>query len=64
MSETATSDPVSQIPSPAEVRERLAITLREARLLRSLLRVSQKAEDVRRRERDAANAGEATEDAS
>jgi len=43
-----TTDPVGQIPSPSEVRARLAANLREAKLLRSLLRVSRSAEVARR----------------
>lgn len=36
-------NPVDQLPAPEVVRERLSSNLREARLLRSLLRVSERA---------------------
>lgn len=36
------------VPAPDEVRERLARNLQENRLLRSLLKISERAEEVRR----------------
>jgi hypothetical protein len=42
-------DPVSQIPPAVEVQARLAANLRENRLLKSLLRLSQQVEAARER---------------
>jgi len=42
-----------QIPRPQEVRARLAEKLREAKLLRSLLRVAERAEQERRQRQEA-----------
>jgi hypothetical protein len=44
-----TQDPLSVIPEPDAVRERLAQNLREARLLRSMLRLSDRVSIERRR---------------
>ncbi len=41
------SGPIPLIPPPGKVRERLGRNLREARLLRSLLRLSRKAAEER-----------------
>ena len=43
------SSPVDHIPPPDAVRERLATSTRECRLLRSLLKVSLKAAEERQR---------------
>ena len=48
-------NPLQVVPRPEEVRARLAETLREARVLRSLLRVSQRAaQELQRREEEPA----------
>jgi hypothetical protein len=47
-----------QIPPPGIVRERLAENLREARFLRSLLRVSERAAAVQQNRQTVRNAGD------
>ena len=42
MQENSTANPVDRVPPPDEVRARLAANLREASLLRSLLRLSER----------------------
>jgi len=42
-----TTSPIDKIPPPEEIRARLAENVREARALRSLLRVSQRLERER-----------------
>ena len=42
------NDPLSTLPDPAVVQARLAANLREARLLRQMLRLSRKAAEQRR----------------
>jgi hypothetical protein len=44
---SADLNPLAEIPEPNKVREQLASNLTEARLLRSLLRLSQRASDYR-----------------
>jgi hypothetical protein len=48
-----------EIPRPEKVRQRLAECLREARLLRSLLRVATQAEQSQQRNSEAAEPEEA-----
>ena len=45
---TTLPDPLDIIPEPDEVRRRLGATYREARMLRSLLRLSERRRDHRR----------------
>ena len=47
MSGNNAQSPVDKLPPPEEVRRRLAENLREASILRSLLRLSQRAAKVR-----------------
>ncbi len=42
---TAPPDPLDIIPDPTEVRRRLGMTYRAARILRSLLRLSERRRD-------------------
>lgn len=45
----ATVDPIRALPDPKVVQERLAENLREARLLRQMLRLTRKAAEQRQR---------------
>ena len=45
-------DVIQQVPSPDDVRERLAHVTREANLLRRLLRISLRADECRQQYKD------------
>jgi hypothetical protein len=51
VSQLATANPLCTIPDPKVVQDRLAENLREARLLRQMLRLARKAAEHGQRER-------------